>query len=353
LYDTLTYRENTVLQVVEGDSIKLKFNFLNISGSDFPEALTVQYRIRNVPTGRDTVFTEKLQTRLLRNQFQPISVKLYSLNFKGDNILTVYVNPKILGEQIYDNNILEARFKVKPDDINPVLEVAFDGKHLLNGDIVSPSPLIVINLKDENRFLLKKDTIGIDILLKSCETCIAKRLSFNDPNVIWTPASAGNGNKFSVEYRPNKLANGNYTLIVQGKDVTGNESGKQPYQINFKVINENTVTNFYPYPNPFSTNTRFVFTLTGEIPDQIRVQIMTITGKVVKTLFKEDLGNLRIGQNLTEYAWNGTDEFGDTLANGVYLYKVDIKSSGKDYEHSPLKSDDLFKNGYGKMYLMR
>lgn len=353
LYDTLTYRENTVLQVVEGDSIKLRFNFLNVTGTDFPDALTVQYKIRNVTTGRDTTIILKETNRLLGNQFQTISLKLNSLNFKGDNILTVFVNPRILGEQLYENNVLEARFKVKPDDINPVLEVAFDGKHLLNGDIVSPNPLISITLKDENRFLIKRDTIGMDIFLKACDNCTVKRINFNDPNLIWTPASEGNGNKFLIEYRPTKLANGTYTLSIQGKDVTGNISGKQPYQITFKVINENTVTNFYPYPNPFSTNTRFVFTLTGEIPDQIRIQIMTITGKVVKTLFKEDLGNLRIGQNITDYAWDGTDEFGDQLANGVYLYKVDVKSANKDYEHSNTSGDNLFKNGYGKMYLMR
>ncbi len=353
LYDTLTYRENTVLQVVEGDTVKLKFNFLNISGNDFPDTLRVQYRIRNATTGRDTVIREKLKKLLLRNQFLPIEVKLNSLNFKGDNVLTVFVNPRIQAEQFYENNVLEARFRVKPDDINPVLEVAFDGKHLLNGDIVSATPLVLITLKDENRFLFKKDTTGMDIFLKGCETCLPRRINFNDNNLVWTPASAANNNKFSIEYRPSKLANGTYTLTIQGKDVTGNESGKLPYTVTFKVINENTVSNFYPYPNPFSTNTRFVFTLTGEIPDQIRVQIMTITGKVVKTLFKEDLGNLRIGTNITDYAWDGTDEFGDKLANGVYLYKVDVKAANKDYEHASTAADNLFKNGYGKMYLMR
>jgi hypothetical protein len=353
LYDTLTYRENTVLQVVEGDSVKMKFNFLNISGNDFPEPLTVQYRIRNANTGKDTTITEKMKKQLLRNQFQAIEVKLNSLNFKGDNTLTVFVNPRIQAEQFYENNLLEARFRVKPDDINPVLEVAFDGKHLLNGDIVSPTPLILITLKDENKFLLKKDTIGMEMYLKSCESCLPKRINFNDQNLIWTPASAASSNKFAIEYRPKKLTNGTYTLTIQGKDVTGNESGKLPYSITFKVITENTVSNFYPYPNPFSTNTRFVFTLTGEIPDQIRIQIMTITGKVVKTLFKEDLGNLRIGTNLTDYAWDGTDEYGDKLANGVYLYKVDVKVASKDYEHASTAADDLFKNGYGKMYLMR
>ena len=42
------------------------------------------------------------------------------------------------------------------------------------------------------------------------------------------------------------------------------------------------------YPNPFSTSTKFVFTLTGsEIPDVFTIQIMTISGKVVREITKE------------------------------------------------------------------
>jgi hypothetical protein len=352
LYDTLSYRENTVLEFIEGDSVKIKFNFLNISGTDFPEPLKVQYFVRNLATGKDTTFTQQLSGILKRETFQNFALTLPSLNFKGDNLVRVFVNPRIIAEQLYDNNLLEARFKVKPDDINPVLDVAIDGKHLINGDIVRATPTLQITLKDENKFLFKQDTTGIDILLKRGDATF-RRINFNDPNLIWTPASTANGNKFTIEYRSPQLENGTYTLLVQGKDVTGNLSGKNAYQITFKVINETTVSNFYPYPNPFSTNTRFVFTLTGDIPEQIRIQIMTITGKVVKTLYKEDLGALRIGTNMTEYAWDGTDEFGDKLANGVYLYKVDIRSQGKEYKHSATAGDDLFKNGYGKMYLMR
>ena len=32
-----------------------------------------------------------------------------------------------------------------------------------------------------------------------------------------------------------------------------------------------------------------------------------------------ELGPLRIGQNLTQFAWDGTDQYGDRLANGVYF----------------------------------
>jgi flagellar hook assembly protein FlgD len=80
---------------------------------------------------------------------------------------------------------------------------------------------------------------------------------------------------------------------------------------------------------------------------------MTITGKVVRTIHKDELGAMRIGDNISEFAWDGTDQFGDQLARGVYLFKVDIRKQGKDYERFDTAADNLFEKGYGKIYLMR
>jgi flagellar hook assembly protein FlgD len=131
------------------------------------------------------------------------------------------------------------------------------------------------------------------------------------------------------------------------------------------VINQASTTNFYPYPNPFTTQMKFVFTLTGkEIPDYINVKIMTIQGKVIKELNKDDLGDIRIGNNITDVVWDGTDTYGDRLSNGVYLYTVTIKTNGE--ELSQLENDNLsnqlnadkannklFKHSVGKIVLLR
>ena len=120
------------------------------------------------------------------------------------------------------------------------------------------------------------------------------------------------------------------------------------------VINESTITNFYPYPNPFSTNVRFIFTLTGnEIPDQLMIRIFTVSGRVVREILLDEMGPIKIGNNITDYAWDGRDEFGDQLANGVYLYKVYIKIDGKDVELRQTAGDKGFDKGYGKLYLLR
>ena len=99
---------------------------------------------------------------------------------------------------------------------------------------------------------------------------------------------------------------------------------------------------------------RFVFTLTGsEVPDQIKIQIMTITGRVVREILHDELGPIRIGNNVSTFAWDGTDEFGDRLANGVYLYKVHLRMSGRKVEQRATAADHTFKNGFGKIYLLR
>ena len=108
------------------------------------------------------------------------------------------------------------------------------------------------------------------------------------------------------------------------------------------------------YPNPFSTSTRFVFTLTGDrLPDDILIQIMTISGKVVREINESEFGPIQIGRNISEFVWNGRDEFGDQLANGVYLYRVKAKIDGQDIELLDSGADQYFRNGLGKMYLLR
>jgi flagellar hook assembly protein FlgD len=126
------------------------------------------------------------------------------------------------------------------------------------------------------------------------------------------------------------------------------------YKINFDVINKSTITEVMNYPNPFSTATHFVFTITGtDIPTYFKIQILTITGKVVREINENELGALHIGRNITDYAWNGRDEFGDQLANGVYLYRVVTSLRGSAIERRDSGADQYFKKGFGKMYLMR
>ena len=265
------------------------------------------------------------------------------------------MNTLIIAEQIYENNniTLKDYINVERDAANPLLEVSFDGEYIFDGDIVSPNPNIHISIRDSNPYLFKADTTGIEIFItKPCDGCTAERVSLSAQDVNWSAQTASD--PFMVNYNPRNLIDGVYKLSVQVEDASGNKSGIAPYEIHFEVINKSTITNFYPYPNPFSTSVKFIFTLTGnEIPDEIMIRIFTVSGRVVREITQDELGPLRIGNNATDYAWNGRDEFGDQLANGVYLYKVYIRKAGKNIDFRESAGDRGFKNGFGKLYLLR
>ena len=271
----------------------------------------------------------------------------------GKNDLEVTVNP-LLPEQYYQNNNLKLReyITVIGDETNPVLDVTFDGQYIFDGDIVSPNPEIAMVIRDQNPYLFKSDTTGIDIFHFKCAECPAERVNLSGSDISWTPAT--DKAPFKIVYSPMSLEDAMHKLEVNVEDASGNKSGAEPYSINFEVINKSSITHFYPYPNPFSTSVKFIFTLTGsDIPDEILIRIMTVSGRVVREITQQEIGPIRIGNNETAYAWDGRDEFGDQLANGVYLYKVYIQLNGQKIELRESAGDKGFTNGYGKLYLLK
>lgn len=261
-------------------------------------------------------------------------------------------------EQTHVNNIAELRFEIEADEENPVLDVTFDGIHILDNDIVSTRPEIRITLDDENPTLLfddLADTTHFRVFLTDPGGTTTQLRFFNGPveNMQFVPAT-GADNICHILYRPVFTQDGIYTLQVRANDISFNESGDEDYEVRFEVIGRPTITSVLNYPNPFTTATHFVFTITGDQPpDQMKIQIYTVSGRVVRTIDLSELGPLHVGRNITDYAWDGTDDFGDRLARGVYLYRVFAKLNGTEIEHRETQADGYFTKGFGKMYLLR
>jgi hypothetical protein len=280
----------------------------------------------------------------------------------GANRLRLRINPtdSLTGrldqpEQYTFNNSLEQRFYVIGDRVPPVLEVTADGRHLIDGELISATPEILITLRDNHPFLVMNavsDTAYFRVYLTYPNGTV-EWIRFNDPRIEVQVAGASD-EPFRVFFRPQLVSDGIYTLRVQATDRNGNLSGQSEYRIHFKVLNESSITELINYPNPFSTSTRFVFTITGsELPTDMKIQIMTIGGEVVREIFQEELGPLYIGRNITEYAWDGRDDFGDLLANGLYLYRTIVRHGDQDMKRMQSGADAHIKHGFGKMYLMR
>jgi hypothetical protein len=337
--------------VNEGDSIKFAMPFKNISQFDF-DSVMVNVTLTDFMNNQTVLYNEKVGgIKTGDTLFYKQSISTSGL-FKTNKI-TITFNPNnAQPEQYLYNNTYNLNFYVRRDLENPLLDVTFDGVRIFDGDLVSCSPKIVITAIDENKNKLISDTSQLNVKLKYPDGK-EEKINYSSAQVKFTPAESQQ-KKATVEFSPEKLADGEYTLYAQAIDAAGNKAGNQPYMIKFRVNNKPSITRFFPYPNPFTSKARFVFTITGEQPPQdIRIQIMTISGIVVKEIFKEDLGLIHIGNNTTDYAWDGTDQYGDKLANGVYLYKVTAKLNGKDIELVADDNEQYFKRGLGKIVIMR
>ena len=340
--------------VQEGEEIRFAVAVKNISDYDM-DSLLVHFTLLDKNRNSHTISVQRLKP-LLADSVIICSVQFSSEGYPGLNTLIMEVNPNNDQlEQYHFNNYAQVDFYVNEDKINPVLDVAFDGVHILDGDIVSAKPEILIQLTDENQFLLLNDTADFEVYI-TYPSGQEERIYFvkgGKEQMEFIPAS-NNKNSCKIIYKPVFSTDGKYTLRVKAKDRSKNYSGSVDYTISFEVINKSTITEIMNYPNPFSTSTRFVFTLTGsEIPDIFHIQILNVSGKVVKEISMDELGPIHIGRNITEYAWDGTDNFGDRLANGVYFYRVITQINGESIEKRETAADNFFKKGFGKMYLMR
>jgi hypothetical protein len=325
------------------DSVKVK---LVITDKNNVEHQVVLPKTRPIPPG-DTV-----QFKYTVNTTDLTGINSIYVNFNPD-----YAQP----EQFLYNNFLYKNFGVVADTYNPLLDVTFDGVHILDRDVVSSTPHIHVKLNDNSKYLALNDTALVTLKLRSITYGWTKNLNFSNIDTVrFTPANLAAGeNSATVDIYPYFADDGDYELIVTGKDRMGNKAGNLEYRVQFKVINKPMISEIFNYPNPFTTSTAFVFTLTGrEVPQQLKIEIMTITGKIVREITQDQLGPIHIGRNITEFKWDGTDMFGNKLANGVYLYRVVTHLNGASLDkYTPDDVDknpsQYFKSGYGKMYLMR
>lgn len=329
------------------DSMLVSFSIQNRSGNGELQS----YRFNKLPVGGIDSYTTEFDTKA----------------FNGNYSLIIEMNPNDNQPEAYHgNNIFTKYINIQGDVENPLVDATFDGQHIFNGDIISPKPLIKISIRDENKlFALDNPGLFNVYLVNSYGQDTLLPLTSADMKFI--PADPSNLDKKNeaiieftpdfINYPPGYNEDGEYTIRITATDKAGNKSGKYDFEKRFRIINKKSISNVFNYPNPFSNATRFVFTLTGyELPTYYGIQIMSVSGKIVREITQDELGPLRIGKQMTNYIWDGTDEYGDKLANGVYLYRFVVKDQNKkDYEkfkESP-NTNQFFTGEWGKLVIIR
>lgn len=336
----------------EGETWSGTFGFANISSGTFADSLEVEFRMTNQATRKRKASTFRIRPPA------PGDTTVFTINaetqgFVGMNDLEIFVNPRVVPEQVYENNqlLMPDGLEVEADAFKPVLEVTFDGRVLTDGDYVSANPEILLRLWDENRYLLRRDTTGLRIFLEypcpqgSCDD--DPSIYFSRSDVEWFPAT--DTSDFFVRFTPADLPDGEYHFSVSFEDASGNSAGVEPYSITFLVQREPSVLMLAPYPNPSAGSVVFTLIISGDDPpDAFDLTVFGTDGREVRRLSHD-----QIIVGINEIIWDGTRDSGQLLPGGLYLYRIQLWRDGAPQLLTVPLHATYLQGSYGKIVLRR
>lgn len=273
------------------------------------------------------------RTKAKNGSFEISFVVPKDINYDyGQGKLSYYADNGVWDAIGYDQNVIIGGVadSVPLDNKGPLVDVFIDDKDFVFGGIAAKNSILYIQLEDENGINTSGTGIGHDI------TAILNEDSKN-PIILnsFYEGEIGDYKKGQVKYPFSQLENGRYKVNIKAWDVLNNSGDGYT---EFVVENKAELALYYVlnYPNPFTTKTQFSFehNRPGDLLD-VRIEIYTVTGKIIKTLQTSSLSNSRRVHDLD---WDGLDEYGDKIGKGVYIYKVSVKDSSgeKAYKYQKL-----------------
>jgi hypothetical protein len=226
------------------------------------------------------------------------------------------------------------------DSLAPRVEVDISGLSVFPSENIAVPPSFTINFytSDENSGINVGRKHGYEITIQLDD----------GPEDIYDVTSdfifeQGSKKSGSVAYQFEDLSVGTHQIFFSIWDNSLNNSTIQVLVV--VEPKELQIKDPLNYPNPASSHTSFTFTLTHDA--EITIKLYTVVGRLIKVF---QTYATRGFNSFPEEGWDCTDQDGDFLANGVYLYKIIANKV-----LSPYRSGDDFQNveSIGRMIVMR
>ncbi|HVP36946.1 MAG TPA: type IX secretion system sortase PorU, partial [Terriglobales bacterium] len=234
------------------------------------------------------------------------------------------------GAGALDSIIVAGTDTTVKDSLGPEVRIAFvQNPKFIDGDTVQPDPDLIVYVTDQSGINLTGElghriTLSIDDDWENTQD-LTSNFQYDLNSYI----------QGSLTQKIN-LKEGDHTLKIKAWD-NANNSTLTSFQV--KVISSNTelaISQAMNYPNPFSGFTQFTYELS--VPaEKVEIKIFTLSGRLIRTMS----GTGAAGFN-TGVVWDGRDQDGDKVANGVYIYKIvartrlNVNSEGTNKEAEAL-----------------
>ncbi|MBS1645544.1 MAG: type IX secretion system sortase PorU [Bacteroidetes bacterium] len=216
------------------------------------------------------------------------------------------VDTSVLSGSFIDGGIVEN---------DPPIVQPFIGDTLFqDGGLTGTNTRLYVKLSDESGINASGNSVGHDItaVLDDDESTpyILNDYYETEPNTY---------KRGHVSFPISGLANGKHSFRVKAWDVFNNSGSGT---VNFIVVDGKMVQvdDLVNYPNPFSTSTHFFFE--HNHPNEhlnVQIAIYNLQGMLVKIINQDFVPS---GSKSNEIIWDGRDDHGALLRNGVYPYRL-------------------------------
>ena len=225
----------------------------------------------------------------------------FSHNYPGDRINTVNVLPSIDGNASYE--------LLAGTDNGTV--VCFSG-----GLNAVPVELTSFTASVEGRSVNLQWTASTQLNNKGFQ--IERKSGNADYQAVaFIKGEGTTSEQKTYTYKDQDLKEGKYTYRLKQIDLDG--SVNYSNEVNVSVEMPVSFNLFQNYPNPFNPSTTINFSLPQK--SEVKLVVYDILGKEVKTLIN---GNRDAGSY--EIKWNGQNNNGQSVATGIYIYRISAGS---------------------------
>ena len=204
------------------------------------------------------------------------------------------------------------------DNQGPEISILLENEDFVFGGTTNPDPTLIVKLEDEN---------GINVIGNSIGHDLTGVIDQNFQNTIvlneFYESDLDDYTKGTVHYPLDNLEEGKHTITIKAWDIANNSSESFT---EFYIVDDinSGLRHVLNYPNPFNENTCFQFEHPFQNRDlDINVNIYTPSGRLVRSLSESIKASGTLSRDVK---WDGRDEFGDPLANGIYIYRIKITS---------------------------
>ncbi len=338
-HDTLkALSKITIDGEVRDNSNSIMNSFNGIASVNIYDKIKTINTLVNDPVGPDNPdgslpFDFKLQKNTIYKGKVKVTNGKFKINFLvpkdidynfGNGKISMYASSDTTDAAGYTSDIIigGASDTILTDNQGPDVDVFLNDDKFVFGGITDESPKLFSKLFDENGINTSGNGVGHDITA-IIDNDTKKIFNLND----FYETNIDDITRGVVSYPFSKLAKGRHTLQVKAWDVLNNSGvGYTEFIVEEKA--NLALSHVLNYPNPFTTNTRFMFEHNKPgAPLDLRIEIFTVSGKVIKTITK----NINTeGYRVDDITWDGLDDYGDKIGKGVYIYRISLKDdSGK------------------------